>query len=320
MSEQVNITAQGGERKFCLSEIRRMTQKELLEIAQAQPHLWPSNSVGSLKNRTVVKILEEVLLDKDSRYYTTAPMPLDTVVIKKRHGGQGASAANPSMDPHVPESVVAPNVTRTGAAGSSAGAIARTNNGSMWNPIQMPIPHQNQEILNTLFTVRLLDKREIPPAHTAVDIIVDPSHILQEQCPLGKLKVKTKEVVQLLEGTNTIKGFIKLSTPHHRIKTDYQLFLFSKPRVPLRETPVSVEYLFASDGIINVMVENGLIKKQVNNILNSLKRKHKEEDSLSDLENEGSSGSTSSTFGPDAASIPLHIARKRANLQKADAD
>lgn len=58
-----------------------MTQVKLLEIAQAQPHLWPSNA-GLLGSKTLVKTLEGVLLDKDSGYTTAALMPVDTTVVK----------------------------------------------------------------------------------------------------------------------------------------------------------------------------------------------------------------------------------------------
>ncbi|KAF9059012.1 hypothetical protein BDP27DRAFT_1503133 [Rhodocollybia butyracea] len=315
MSEELNQTAQSAERKFCLSDLRRMLRKDLLGIAQAQPHLWPSSTVGSLTTKTTVKILERVFLEKNSGYRTTAPMPLDTTVFKKRRGGRGASAAKLSLNPQVPVSMVTPNVTSTGCFTNTT---AETHDGSAWNSIQGPNPHQ--EILNTVFTVRLLDKRETPPARVAVDIAVDPAHISQDQVSLGKLKVKTNEVVRLLVEMNTIRGFIKLSTPHHRIGTDSQPFLSSEPGTSLLDTPVSIEYLIASDEIINIMVEYGLDEKQRSNIANSLKRKHEEEDHTNNplTDEAGGSNPDPSTLVLDPSSIPLHIARKRANLGKAN--
>lgn len=68
--------------KLTLCSDSRMKQTDLLGIAQAQPHLWPSSTVGSLTTKATVTLLERVFLDKNSGYRTTAPMPLDTTAFK----------------------------------------------------------------------------------------------------------------------------------------------------------------------------------------------------------------------------------------------
>ncbi|KAF9067379.1 hypothetical protein BDP27DRAFT_1364948 [Rhodocollybia butyracea] len=321
MSEQAQQAPGGAERNFCLSEICCMTRIKLLEIAQAQPHLWPSNA-GSLGSKTLVKTLEGVLLGKGSGYTTTAPMPVDTTVVKKRRGGRGLSSAKPGPNP---SAMMMPSATSAGSINSSHGTdnTAKPYGSGIQTSTQGLItPCQN--VSNTflqLFTVRLLDKRETPPAQIALDIHIDPIYISQDGCPLGTCKVKTNKVVRLLDGnSDTIKGFIKLSTPHYRITTDYQPFLFSKPATSLADTPVSVEYLLANNWIINIMVENASRGFSMT-VIHSLthERKHEEEEEGINYDEEGSVPDPS-TSGLDMDAIPLHIARKRANLNKVHPD
>ncbi|KAF9060469.1 hypothetical protein BDP27DRAFT_1430088 [Rhodocollybia butyracea] len=213
-----------------------------------------------------------------------------------------------------------PSATSAGSINSSHGTdnTAKPYDGGIQTSTQGLItPCQN--VSNTLFTVCLLDKRETLPAQIALNIHINPIYISQDGCPLGTCKVKTNKVMRLLDETSdTIKGFIKLSTPHYQITTDYQPFLFSQPATSLADTPVSVEYLLASDGIINIMVENASRGFSMTVIHSLTHEKHEEEEGIN-YDEEGLVPDPA-TLGLDMDAIPLHIARKHANLNKVHPD
>ncbi|KAJ3723243.1 hypothetical protein C8R42DRAFT_720376 [Lentinula raphanica] len=310
-----------------------MDRKTLFELAKAHQHLWPGNA-GSLNTKTSVSTLERVISDKNGGYRTNLPMPTSTTIVKRRRGGKGtsrrtdlstgsASMLQPpdSSSASMLQPLSSPSTSMLQPQGS---LTANPNASSMSTSILTPHTLMNLEHVGDinipgeiLITVHVIDKRENPAAEIAVDILVDKKFISYEGCVTPQMfKVKASEIVRILEIRNIIRGFIKLSTPHHRIPTAHQPFLISQNHVPLLETLLLVEYLTARESI-------ALTPHQIDNIIDRLKQKREDreqyESQMKNIESFGSAmeASTSTTTTTSDEQVPLHVARVRSNVQKA---